>query len=98
MRSIQEPAKNSFTNRYKIAVDLPATYRIQIIGELEDDLPECLTGSQITLTDQGNRQTITTLSGTFPNQTVLFDVLMVLYDMRLPLLSVFCFEESESPY
>jgi len=98
MKSIQEPANNSFTNRYKIAAGLPTMYRIQIIGELEEDLPECLASSEITLTDQGNRHTITTLSGTFPNQTALFDVLMMLYDMRLPLLSILCFEGSESPY
>jgi len=72
-------------------------YCIQIIGELEEELPKCLAGSQITLTDPGNRHTITTISGTFQDQTVLFGVLMALYDMRLPLLSVFCSEGSDSP-
>jgi len=98
MKSIQKSAKNPFANRYKIAADLPAMYRIQIIGALEEELPTCLAGSQITLTDPGNRQTITTISGTFHDQTALFGALNALYDMRLPLLSVLCFEGSESPY
>jgi len=98
MQNTGEPAKNSFTKRYRFAVDIPTMYRIRIVGELEEDLPECLAGLRITPTDQGDRQTITTLSGTLPNQTALFDVLKALYDMRLPLLSVLCFEEAESPH
>lgn len=89
-------AKNSYANRYGIAADCPAKYRIRIIGELEESLPECLSALRITTSDRGNRQTITTLSGPLPDQAALFKVLMALYDMRLPLLSVLCVEEGES--
>jgi hypothetical protein len=97
MQTNGDLAKNSYANRHGIAVDCPAKYRIRIIGELEESLPECLAGLRITTSDQGNRQTITTLSGPLPDQAALFKVLMALYDMRLPLLSVLCVEEREDP-
>ena len=90
-------AKNSYANRGRSVFDCPAMYRIRIMGELDEGLPECLAGLHITTTDQGNRQTITTLSGPLPDQAALFKVLMALYDMRLPLLSVLCVEEREDP-
>ena len=90
-------AKKSYANRYGIAVDCSANYHIRIVGELEEGLPECLAGLRVTTSEQGNRQTITTLSGPLPDQAALFKVLMALYDMRLPLLSVLCVEEREDP-
>ena len=96
MQANGDLAKNSFKNRYRIAVDCPAMYRIRIIGELEESLPECLAGLRVTTSDKGNRQTITTLSGPLPDQSALFKVLVALYDMHLPLLSVLCVEEGES--
>jgi hypothetical protein len=96
MQTNGDLAKNSYANRYGIAVDCPAKYRIRIIGELEESLPECLADLRITTSDRGSRQTITTLSGPLPDQAALFKVLMALYDMRLPLLSVLYVEERES--
>ena len=88
MQTNGKPAQNLFVNGFTVKVDTPAMYCIRIVGELDKSWSEHLGGLKITSSDQGNGQTITTLSGILPNQAALFGVMKTLYDLRLPLLSV----------
>ena len=94
MQKFGDPVKNSFVCGCKLKIDTPTRYRIQFVGELNESWSERLGGLKITPPDQGEKQTITTLSGLLPDQAALFGVLKALYDMRLPLLSVVCLEDS----
>ena len=94
MQTDGDPANNSFSNEYMLEVDTSAVYRIQCVGELDESWTDRFGGLKINSSSQGNRQTITTLSGLLPDQTALFVVLQSLYDLRLPLLSVMCIEDS----
>ncbi|MEJ2708438.1 MAG: hypothetical protein P8074_12555 [Anaerolineales bacterium] len=51
-----------------------------------------LGGMAIATECQETPQVVTTLSGQLVDQAALFGVLMALYDMRLPLISVECLE------
>ena len=70
------------------SVGLPATYHIQVIGQIDENWSNRLGGLTITSTRSDDRQVITSLQGTLIDQAALFGVLMALYDSRLPLLSV----------
>ena len=70
------------------SVGLPATYHIQVIGQIDEYWSNRLGGLTITSTRSDDRQVITSLQGTLIDQAALFGVLMALYDSRLPLLSV----------
>ena len=70
------------------SVGLPATYHIQVIGQIDGNWSNRLGGLTITSTRSDDRQVITSLEGTLIDQAALFGVLMALYDSRLPLLSV----------
>jgi hypothetical protein len=70
------------------SIGLPATYRIQVIGQIDENWSDWLGGLTITSTRLDDRQVITSLQGTLIDQAALFGVLMALYDSRLPLLSV----------
>ena len=70
------------------SVGLPATYHIQVIGQIDENWSNRLGGLTITSTRLDDRQVITSLQGTLIDQAALFGVLMTLYDSRLPLLSV----------
>ena len=70
------------------SVGLPATYHIQVIGQIDENWSNRLGGLTITSTRSDDRQVITSLKGTLIDQAALFGVLMALYDSRLPLLSV----------
>jgi hypothetical protein len=70
------------------SVGLPATYHIQVIGQIDENWSNRLGGLTITSTRLDDRQVITSLQGTLIDQAALFGVLMALYDSRLPLLSV----------
>ena len=67
---------------------LPATYHIQVIGQLDEIWSSRLGGLTITSTHSDEHQVITSLHGNLIDQAALFGVLMALYDSRLPLLSV----------
>ena len=84
-----EPVKNSFRKGFALRIATPASYRIRVIGEVDESGLERLRGLRISTSGQGKKP-ITTLTGWFPDQTALFDVLKTLYDMRLPLLSIVC--------
>ena len=71
-------------------IDAPATYHIQVIGPLDETWSNRLGGLKITATRVDDQQVITSLKGKLIDQAALFGVLMALYDLRLPLLSVEC--------
>ena len=75
-------------------IDAPATYHIQVIGPLDETWSNRLGGLKITATHVDDQQVISSLEGKLIDQAALFGVLMALYDLRLPLLSVECLRES----
>ena len=70
------------------SMGLPATYHIQVIGQVDEIWSDRLGGLTITSTRSDDHQEITSLHGNLIDQAALFGVLMALYDSRLPLLSV----------
>lgn len=68
--------------------DTPATYRICVGGYLDPYWSDRLGGLTITPKSQEDEEVVTTLSGQLVDQAALFGVLIGLYDMRLPLISV----------
>jgi len=84
----------------RLSIDQPAPYRIRIQGELEEHWSDRMGGMQISSQTQGDGSIVTTLEGQLIDQAALFGVLVALYNLRLPLISVECLEtnqEDESP-
>ena len=79
-------------------LDTPATYRIRVKGYLDSSWTDRLGGLTITPISQGDEQMITNLSGQLLDQAALFGVLVALYDMRLPLISVDCLEVTSTKH
>jgi len=92
-----DSAQNSFRKRSEFGSNTPSSYRIRVVGEVDESGLEGIRGLEISSSGQGKKR-ITTLTGFIPDQAALFKILHALYDMRLPLLSVLCFEQAESPY
>ena len=75
-------------NRKSFPFDRPGTYRIRVLGLLDESWSERLGGLRITtssLTDQG---VVTELVGQVRDQAELAGVLNSLYELHLTLLSV----------
>jgi hypothetical protein len=81
------------TNRvgYKLTLDRPATYEIQVPGELDESWSAWAGGMTITIESEGDGPPVTTLTGTV-DQAALHSVLRRLYSLGLPLLSINCVE------
>ena len=79
-------------NPSQISIDQPAQYRIGVTGELEGRWSDRLGGMQISGQLQEDGSTLTTLEGQLVDQAALFGVLVALYNMRLPLISVECLD------
>ena len=77
-----------------LSIDQPAVYRIRIHGELEAHLSDRLGGVQINRHSQDDNSIVTSLEGQLVDQAALFGVLVALYNMRLPLISVECLEST----
>ena len=77
------------------SMGLPATYHIQVIGQLDEIWSNRLSGLTITSTRSDDQQLITSLHGNLIDQAALFGVLMALYDSHLPLLSVEFLRENQ---
>ncbi len=73
----------------------PANYEIRVVGKLDENWSNRMGGLMITSSILNNQQVITTLEGNLIDQAALFGVLMTLYDLRLPLLSVECRGENK---
>ena len=91
MQTNGDSAKNSLRKGFDFRSNTPASYRIRVIGELDESSLEHLRRLEISTSGQGNKS-ITTLTGSLPDQAALFKILYMLYDMRLPLLSIVCLE------
>ena len=83
---------NTLNSERALTVDRPATYRIQVVGYLDQNWSTRLGGLAIKSYEKEGKRPVTALSGSLIDQAALFGVLKALYDMRLPLLSVECLE------
>jgi len=72
----------------ELAFDLPATYRIRVKGYLDDRWSDRLGGMAINAIGQAKGSVETILVGWLPDQAALCGVLITLYDLHLPLVSV----------
>jgi len=91
MQTNRDSVQNSFQKGFEFRSDTPASYRIRVIGEVEEIGLDRLRGLEISTSGQGKKP-ITTLTVSLPDQAALFKLLHALYDMRLPLLSIVCLE------
>lgn len=66
----------------------PATYRIEVEGELSESWSDRLGGLRITSRKRADQSTVTTLEGRVRDQAQLAGVLNSLYELHLPILSV----------
>ena len=71
----------------RLTRDQPATYRIQVQGQLGENWVDYLGGLSISVSG-GPDRAVTTLSGRVLDQAALFGILNSLYDMGYPLLCV----------
>jgi hypothetical protein len=75
----------------KLTLDRPATYQIQVPGELDESWSYWSQGMTIAVEGEGEDPPVTTLTGTV-DQAALHGVLRRLYSLGLPLISVNCIE------
>ena len=66
----------------------PATYRIEVEGELAESYSDRLAGMRITTRQRSDRTTVSTLVGRLRDQAELSGVLNNLYDRHLCILKV----------
>jgi len=75
--------------RKGVLLSMPAGYRIQVQGYLDETWSDRLGGLTIMVNSESvNGAPATTLFGRLRDQTDLIGVLNTLYDLHLPLLSV----------
>ena len=75
----------------KPTLDRPATYQVQVPGELDESWSDWAAGMTITVECEGEELPVTTLTGTV-DQAALQGLLRRLYSLGLPLISVNCIE------
>lgn len=75
----------------KPTLDQPATYQIQVPGELDESWSDWVGGMTITVESEGDAPPVTTLTGKV-DQAALQGLLRRLYSLGLPLISVICVE------
>jgi len=88
---IRQPPARKFP--MNISIDKPAIYQIRVKGLLDARWSKRLGGLSVTPIEFGPKRKETLLKGQVADQATLFGVLLALYDMRLPLISVFCLDE-----
>jgi len=71
----------------RLTRDQPATYRIQVQGQLGQNWVDYLGGLVISVSGEPDKA-VTILSGKVLDQAALFGILNSLYDMGYPLLCV----------
>ena len=71
-----------------LGIDQPAMYQIKVQGRLDEDWSDWLSGMTLTAECQKDGPTITTLTGTVPDQAALHGLLNRIRDLGLPLLEV----------
>jgi hypothetical protein len=77
--------------KQKPTLDRPATYQVQVPGELDESWSDWVAGMTITVESEGDSPPVTTLTGTV-DQAALQGLLRRLYSLGLPLISVNCVE------
>ena len=73
--------------RSKLTLDRPATYQIQVPGQIGESWSDWIEGMTITVESEGDEPPITILTGTV-DQAALQGLLRRLYSLGLPLISV----------
>ena len=73
--------------KQKLSLDQPATYQIQVPGEISENWADWAEGMTITIESEGGGPPITTLTGIL-DQAALQSLLRRLYSWGLPLISV----------
>mgnify|MGYP006955158620 CR=1 FL=1 len=73
--------------KQKPTLDRPATYQIQVPGELDESWSDWVGGMTITVESEGEGPPVTTLTATI-DQAALQGLLRRLYSLGLPLISV----------
>jgi hypothetical protein len=71
----------------------PGSYRIRVLGSLDETWSEKLAGLRITTSSLNDKGPVTALVGQIRDQAELSGVLNTLYEMHLTLLSVEILEE-----
>ena len=71
-----------------LGMDQPAMYQIKVQGRLDEDWSDWFSGMTVTVECQEDGPTITTLTGTVPDQAALHGLLNRIRDLNLPLLDV----------
>ena len=88
---------NKESTKYdQLSIDQPAQYRIRIRGKLDEHMSDRLSGMRISHQTQEDGPIVSTLEGQLVDQAALFGVLVSLYNMRLPLISVECTENDKN--
>ena len=77
--------------KQELTLDQPATYQIQVPGELDESWSDWLAGMTMAVESEGEDPPVTTLTGTV-DQAALHGLLRRLYSLGLPLISVNCIE------
>ena len=77
--------------RQRPTLDRPATYQIQVPGELDESWSDWIESLTIAVESEGDGPPVTTLTGAL-DQAALQSVLRRLYSLGLPLISVICVE------
>lgn len=76
------------SNKTRIKLWTPATYRIEVEGHLAESWSEYLAGMRITIRKRSDQTAMATLIGRLKDQAELSGVLNSLYDLRLSILKV----------
>ena len=66
----------------------PATYRIEVEGQLAESWSDRLAGMRITTRNRADQSFVTTLIGRLRDQAELSGLLISLYDLHLPIVKV----------
>jgi len=66
----------------------PASYRIQVEGELNESWSDHLGGMRVTTHKREDQSIVTTLTGRVMDQAELEGILNSLYELPLPILSI----------
>ena len=75
-------------NGERLKLWTPATYRIEVEGEVPESWSDRLGGMRITRRQRKDQTTVTTLIGRVRDQAELSGALNTLYELHLPILSV----------
>ena len=73
-------------------MDLPAVYRIRVVGSVDPRSSRTVEGMQITKSCGSSGKVETLLIGRVPDQAALSGILNTLYEMHLPVKTVECLE------